>query len=169
MVLVVLLLAYSVRVMIWPGFYIVSYGLGIYLLNLLVDFLSPLDDPELAAGAEAELPTRSDDEYRPFIRKLPEFSTWRRATKALVFALIATAMPFLDVPVFWPVSPLSFTVALFASYIRPDFTGVLCDAICGYIACATAAHDQTPLPTLLMGKAEVFVIGRRQTLTFLRL
>lgn len=106
----VLLVAYVVRVFVWPGFYIVSYGLGIYLLNLLVDFLSPLDDPELG---EAELPTRSDDEYRPFIRKLPEFSTWYRASKALALALLLTAFPFLDVPVFWPVRlplPLLFPV-----------------------------------------------------------
>jgi len=52
-------------VIIWPSFYIVSYGMGIYLLNLLVDFLSPLEDPENVDNAEAELPTRSDDEYAP--------------------------------------------------------------------------------------------------------
>lgn len=59
------LAVYILRVIIWPSFYIVSYGMGIYLLNLLVDFLSPLEDPENVDNAEAELPTRSDDEYAP--------------------------------------------------------------------------------------------------------
>lgn len=102
---------------LWPGFYIVSYGLGIYLLNLLVDFLSPLDDPELAGGSEAELPTRSDDEYRPFIRKLPEFSTWYRASKALTLGLVCTALPFLDIPVFYPILLIYF-VMLFVGTLR---------------------------------------------------
>lgn len=34
---------YCFRVWYWQGWYVVSYGLGIYLLNILVDFLSPLE------------------------------------------------------------------------------------------------------------------------------
>jgi hypothetical protein len=61
------------------GFYIVSYGLGIYLLNLLIGFLSPMVDPELDPSAAQDgpaLPTRGSDEFKPFIRRLPEFKFW---------------------------------------------------------------------------------------------
>ncbi|KAJ9551705.1 hypothetical protein OSB04_015750 [Centaurea solstitialis] len=42
-----LVFLYALRVYYVQGFYIVSYGLGIYILNLLIGFLSPLVDPEL--------------------------------------------------------------------------------------------------------------------------
>ena len=56
------------------GFYIVTYGLGIYLLNRLIGFLSPMVDPELEGPT---LPTKgSDQEFKPFQRRLPEFKFW---------------------------------------------------------------------------------------------
>lgn len=55
------------------GFYIVTYGLGIYNLNLLIGFLTPRNDMD-ADGPQ--LPTRTDQEFRPFIRILPEFKFW---------------------------------------------------------------------------------------------
>ena len=70
----VVALAFSLRVFYIQGFYIIAYGLGIYLLNLLIGFLSPLVDPEAADGPS--LPTRGSDEFKPFIRRLPEFKFW---------------------------------------------------------------------------------------------
>lgn len=67
---------YCLRVYLVQGFYIVSYGLGIYLLNLLIGFLSPLVDPELEVSDGLALPTRGSDEFKPFIRRLPEFKFW---------------------------------------------------------------------------------------------
>jgi hypothetical protein len=67
------LLLYTLRVWFLRGFYIVSYGLGIYNLNLLLGFLTPQVDPELEGP---ELPTKSDQEFRPFVRRLPEFKFW---------------------------------------------------------------------------------------------
>ncbi|KAJ1555857.1 hypothetical protein HK405_011651, partial [Cladochytrium tenue] len=75
-----LLLLYFVRVWLLAAFYIVTYALGIYLLNLFLAFLQPKFDPamelEAAEGDDAEgpaLPVNADDEFRPFIRRLPEF------------------------------------------------------------------------------------------------
>ncbi|KAI7731289.1 hypothetical protein M8C21_002565 [Ambrosia artemisiifolia] len=65
---------YVLRVYYLQGFYVVSYGLGIYILNLLIGFLSPKVDPELEALDGASLPTKESDEFRPFIRRLPEFN-----------------------------------------------------------------------------------------------
>ncbi|CAI0436121.1 unnamed protein product [Linum tenue] len=67
---------YVLRVYFVQGFYIVSYGLGIYILNLLIGFLSPKVDPELELMDGAALPTKESDEFRPFIRRLPEFKFW---------------------------------------------------------------------------------------------
>lgn len=67
---------YALRVFYIQGFYIVSYGLGIYLLNLLIGFLSPLVDPELEPSDGPMLPTKGSDEFKPFIRRLPEFKFW---------------------------------------------------------------------------------------------
>jgi len=70
---VVLAAIYVVRVYFIEGFYIVSYGLGIYILNLLIGFLSPQADPEMEGQS---LPTKRSDEFKPFIRRLPEFKFW---------------------------------------------------------------------------------------------
>lgn len=60
--------------MLHAGFYIVTYALGIYNLNLLLGFLTPQFDPENEDGMS--LPTKSDQEFRPFVRRLPEFKFW---------------------------------------------------------------------------------------------
>jgi hypothetical protein len=60
----------------------VKYTLGIYLLNLFLAFLSPKFDPALEEELALEddegpsLPTKADEEFRPFIRRLPEFKFW---------------------------------------------------------------------------------------------
>lgn len=48
--LVGLLFLYAAWVWFRPGWYIVTYGLGIYLLNLLVSFVSPVEDPSAGDG-----------------------------------------------------------------------------------------------------------------------
>lgn len=72
----VLACLYALRTYYVQGFYIVTYGLGIYLLNLLIGFLSPLVDPELEHSDGPLLPTKGSDEFKPFIRRLPEFKFW---------------------------------------------------------------------------------------------
>jgi len=69
------LAAYVLRVWLLKGFYIVTYGLGIYNLNLLLGFITPQIDPEFEEGGP-ELPTKSDQEFKPFVRRLPEFKFW---------------------------------------------------------------------------------------------
>lgn len=63
-------------------------GLAIYLLNLLLAFLQPKFDPslqddlladEIEEGATDDgpaLPSQRDDEFRPFVRRLPEWQFW---------------------------------------------------------------------------------------------
>jgi hypothetical protein len=92
---------------VWPA---VAYSLGIYLLNLFLAFLQPKFDPsneiidnEMEDGAAGGLPTKQDEEFRPFIRRLPEFKFWYSATRAIVIGFACTFFSIFDVPVFWPV------------------------------------------------------------------
>ncbi|PSR88059.1 Protein RER1B like [Actinidia chinensis var. chinensis] len=103
---------YVLRVYFVRGFHVVSYGLGIYVLNLLIGFLSPKIDPELEAMDGASLPTKDSDEFKPFVRRLPEFRFWYSITKAFVVAFVLTFFSVLDVPVFWPIL-LCYWIVLF--------------------------------------------------------
>ncbi|KAK4799125.1 hypothetical protein SAY86_024490 [Trapa natans] len=68
---------YFVRVYLIQGFYIVTYAIGIYMLNLLIGFLSPQVDPQMQDFMDGpSLPSRGSDEFRPFVRRLPEFKFW---------------------------------------------------------------------------------------------
>lgn len=89
---------------------LVAYTLGIYLLNLFLAFLQPKFDPSLTQDEGLEdgegagtLPTKQDDEFRPFVRRLPEFKFWHAATRATLIAFVCTWFDFFDIPVFWPV------------------------------------------------------------------
>ena len=74
----IIALAYLIRVYAHGGFYIVTYALGIYILNLLIGFLSPQIDPEMEMDQDDQpsLPLSGSDEFKPFIRRLPEFKFW---------------------------------------------------------------------------------------------
>lgn len=54
-------------------------------------------------GAAGGLPTKQDEEFRPFIRRLPEFKFWYAATRAIAIGFVCTWFTIFDVPVFWPV------------------------------------------------------------------
>ena len=105
---------YLLRVHLLHGFYIITYALGIFNLNLLIGFISPQVDPELEGPA---LPTKSSEEFRPFVRRLPEMKFWLASTKSLLVGLACTLFPFLDIPVFWPIL-LFYWVLLFTMTMR---------------------------------------------------
>ncbi|CAO2813462.1 unnamed protein product [Amaranthus hypochondriacus] len=108
----VLALIYALRVYFVEGFYIITYALGIYILNLLIGFLSPLVDPEVEVSDGPVLPTKGSDEFKPFIRRLPEFKFWHSITKAFCIAFVMTFFSVFDVPVFWPIL-LCYWIVLF--------------------------------------------------------
>ena len=87
-----------------------AYSLGIYLLNLFLAFLQPKFDPsneandnDMEDGSAGGLPTKQDEEFRPFIRRLPEFKFWYSATRAITIGFVCTWFSIFDIPVFWPV------------------------------------------------------------------
>lgn len=46
---------------------------------------------------------KQDDEFRPFIRRLPEFKFWHSATRAIAIGFVCSWFAVFDIPVFWPV------------------------------------------------------------------
>ena len=54
------------------------------------------------------LPTRQNEEFRPFIRRLPEFKFWYSATKATLIGFGCTFFEFFNIPVFWPILVMYF-------------------------------------------------------------
>ncbi|VFQ62407.1 unnamed protein product [Cuscuta campestris] len=112
---------YVLRVYCVRGFHIISYGVGTYLLNLLIGFLSPKYDPELEA---LDGHTRDSDEYKPFVRRLPEFLLWYATTKAFVVAFFMTFCSVFDVPVFWPIL-LCYWIVLFVLTMKRQITHMI--------------------------------------------
>jgi hypothetical protein len=60
-----------------------SCTIGIYMLNLFLAFLTPKFDPSVDLDTQANemeegpaLPMKNNEEFKPFIRRLPEFKFW---------------------------------------------------------------------------------------------
>ncbi|PVU92998.1 hypothetical protein BB561_003503 [Smittium simulii] len=130
---VFLILFFIVRIFVIQGWYVVIYALGIYLLNLFLAFLSPKFDPEFAENMETDtqddngpglLPINNDDEFRPFIRRLPEFKFWYHSTVATSISFFCTFFSAFDVPVFWPVL-LFYWVFLFVLTMRRQISHMI--------------------------------------------
>ncbi|TDL23021.1 retrieval of early ER protein Rer1 [Rickenella mellea] len=124
-----LLIVFMLRILLAQSWYIVCYAHAIYLLNLLLAFLQPKFDPSLEADLAADeieeggsddmpsLPSQKDDEFRPFVRRLPEWNFWLSATRSTIIALFCTFSSVFDVPVYWPILLVYFFV-LFALTMR---------------------------------------------------
>ncbi|XP_050310156.1 protein RER1 isoform X4 [Anthonomus grandis grandis] len=108
---VALLLLFGLRVVLSQGWYIVTYALGIYHLNLFIAFLTPKIDPAMDFDAEDNspgLPTKANEEFKPFIRRLPEFKFWYSITKSTLIGLVCTFFDCFNIPVFWPILVMYF-------------------------------------------------------------
>nr|XP_023025710.1 protein RER1 [Leptinotarsa decemlineata] len=73
---------------------------GFLVRVLLAQFLAEDNGPEL--------PTRANEEFRPFIRRLPEFKFWYSVTKSTVIGIICTFFECFNIPVFWPILVMYF-------------------------------------------------------------
>jgi len=99
------------------GYFIVAYGLGIFLLNNFIAFLSPLEDPN---DDSPGLPSTASDgkEFRPFARRLPEFKFWLASARGTFTSILMTFFPVFDVPVFWPILLMYFFILFFMTMKR---------------------------------------------------
>lgn len=111
-----LIVLFMLRILTYQGFYVIAYSLGIYLLSQFLAFLTPKFGPQIEdMDNEADLhdlgpalPTNADDEFKPFVRRLPEFVFWYTTTKSIMIGMICTLFSILDIPVFWPILLIYF-------------------------------------------------------------
>jgi hypothetical protein len=147
----VLFFLFVLRIIFAQGWYIVAYTLGIYLLNIFLAFITPKFDPSLEQdegmedGTAGGLPTKQDDEFRPFVRRLPEFKFWHSATRAIVIGFLCSFFRAFDLPVFWPILVM-YWFLLFVLTSR--FPWRHWARLTKNSATADTAHDQVSLRTL---------------------
>jgi len=120
---------FLLRIVFSQGWYIICYAHAIYLLNLLLAFLQPKFDPSIQDDIMADdmeeggdtptpLPSSRDDEFRPFVRRLPEWQFWLSTTRATLIAIFCTLSSIFDVPVYWPILVMYFFVLFFLTMRR---------------------------------------------------
>lgn len=120
----ILLFVFFLRIVVVQGWYIICYALSIYLLNLFLAFLTPKFDPSLEQELKSssleeggeELQPR-DEEFRPFIRRLPEFKFWLNGIRATTLSIVMSFFKIFDIPVFWPIL-LMYFIILFTLTMR---------------------------------------------------
>ena len=66
----------------------------------------------MPAGQSA-LPTKNDQEFKPFVRRLPEFKFWHAATRAVALAFACCWSEIFNLPVFWPVLVVYWLILVF--------------------------------------------------------
>ena len=107
-------LLYILRVLYTRTHHLVTYCLSLYLLHGLIVFLTPKDEeiPDIFddVDIEFEAPPNIDNEFRPFIRRLPEFQFWVLFLKLVGIAFFATFFDIFDIPAYTPILFLYFFV-----------------------------------------------------------
>ncbi|CAG9326196.1 unnamed protein product [Blepharisma stoltei] len=115
----ILLLIFFQRVISLQGYYVVAYCLAIFILNLFLRFLTPImSDMEDEESDNPVLPMRETNEYKPFIRKLGEFSFWKNTLIGTLISIICTFIEALNFEIFWPVLVIYFLVLFVATMRR---------------------------------------------------
>ncbi|PWA67177.1 hypothetical protein CTI12_AA312470 [Artemisia annua] len=93
----------ALRVIYLQRGYFIIYLLWSFTLILLGCFFVALVHPKIDATDGSLLPMKGTDEFRPFIRRLSEFTFWYNVTKAFIIAILMTFIeiflfPFLTGP-----------------------------------------------------------------------
>lgn len=111
---------FLIRIFYAQGWYVICYTLGIYLLSQFLGFLTPKFDPSLEHEMQNESieegiteENRQDEEFKPFIRRLPEFKFWYNGIRAILVSLFMSFFNIFNIPVFWPILVIYFII-LFA-------------------------------------------------------
>ncbi|CAI4925781.1 CRE_HP_G0004330.mRNA.1.CDS.1 [Saccharomyces cerevisiae] len=115
-----LLCLFMVRITMAEGWYVICYGLGLFLLNQFLAFLTPKFDMSLQQDEENnELEAgEKSEEFRPFIRRLPEFKFWYNSIRATIISLLLSLFSIFDIPVYWPILLMYFILLFFLTMRR---------------------------------------------------
>ncbi|CAL9730513.1 protein Rer1p [Monosporozyma unispora] len=119
----VLQVIFFLRIIYGQGWYAICYSFYIFSLNQFLAFLTPKFDMSLQQEEANErleaggAPDEQSEEFRPFIRRLPEFKFWYNVMRGGVIALVLTFSRVTDIPVYWPILLIYFVI-LFALTMR---------------------------------------------------
>lgn len=96
------------------------------------------------------LPTKEEDEFRPFVRRLPEFKFWYACTKAIAIGFMCSWFEVFNLPVFWPVLVVYWLIlfGLTSTYFAFDIAKTELQLLTQCSAPTNPAHDQVPLRPL---------------------
>lgn len=108
-----LTILYFLRIIIIQSHFLITYILSIYLLHGLIGFLTPQEEniPDPFDNIDDEdvfVPQQIDDEFRPFMRRLPEFDFWHISIRLVLIAFFTTFFDLFDIPVFVPILIIYF-------------------------------------------------------------
>lgn len=108
-------------------------------------------------GTAGGLPTKEEDEFRPFVRRLPEFKFWYSTTKAISIGFVCSWFEVFNLPVFWPVLVVYWLIlfGLTSEYSRSRQGGMGTRRLTRDSATTNSAHDQVPLRSLHSRQAAV--------------
>ena len=106
---------YFIRMFRTKGYYALTYCIGIHFLNSFIGFISPLDDPEedQLNNGDSYLPQKNNEEFRPFQRKVKEYSFWSVMFWTFMMAIPMTFFEAFNIPVFWPLLLVYFIMIFF--------------------------------------------------------
>ena len=104
------LIFFLTRMYIQQGYAVIAYLLGLFYLNNIMLFLAPAEDPEEIEFNNAKnghegggfLPTRENDEYKGFQRKMHEMDFWTEMMSATVMAAFCSCFQCTDIEIYWP-------------------------------------------------------------------
>ena len=104
LVTAMLLVLYLIRVILTRGYACLTYCIGIHILNSFIGFISPLEDPEDydLNSDDSFLPQKNNEEFKPFQRKVKEYTFWSRVSWTFAISILLTFFKAFDIPVFWP-------------------------------------------------------------------
>ena len=127
LVLAALFGTFMARVVSLQGFFAAAYLLGFFYLQNLILFVTPNDIPTIQEedqdGDSFEIPEgvnfeRGQDASKPVIRKLGEFSLWKKLVLGTFVAYLSTYFKVLDLPVFWPLLLFYFIFIVFSVVLK---------------------------------------------------
>ena len=93
----------------------ISYFLGLFMLDKFLGFISPKDEEDVTSSG-AILPTRQNDEFRPFRRAVKELDLWKSYVVAFIMSIGLSYIEFLNIPVFWPLLVMYFIMVVVVTF-----------------------------------------------------
>lgn len=119
----ILQVVFFLRIIWGQGWYAICYSFYIFWLNQFLAFLTPKFDLTLQQDEANETleaggaPSEQSEEFRPFIRRLPEFKFWFNVMRGSIVAVLLTLTRITDIPVYWPIL-LVYFILLFSLTMR---------------------------------------------------